>query len=246
LGINSAKNSAIDLKIGFGYLMDTALLINFFIALLAILNPIGNLPIFIADTAKYPEGVRRAMAVLLSVVIFLLLIGTLFLGNHILDLFGISIPAFRIAGGIVILIVGLGMVYGKATEPIISQHIQETSNGNDFQLAEARMKLNEILVPLGVPIFVGPGTMSTVILYANKTGDGMDYILLCAMILVVSLVTCIILLTSGLIRRSIGDDGLKIATRILGLMLVAIAVQFFLDGLAQCTIGIINPQFANA
>jgi len=226
--------------------MDTALLVNFFIALLAILNPIGNLPIFIADTAKYPEGVRRAVAVLLSAVIFLLLIGTLLLGNHILDLFGISIPAFRIAGGIVILIVGLGMVYGKATEPIISRHIQEKCDEDDFRLAEASMKLNEIIVPLGVPIFVGPGTMSTVILYANKTGGEMDYMLLSAIILAVSLITCIILLSSGFINRRIGDNGLNIATRILGLILVAIAVQFFLDGLAQCTLGFINPQFANA
>ena len=92
--------------------MDTTFYLNFFVALFAILNPLGNLPIFIGATAKETPGVQRAMAVLLSIFIVVFLWTFLFSGEFILNSFGISIPAFRIAGGIIILLMGIGMIRG--------------------------------------------------------------------------------------------------------------------------------------
>ena len=111
--------------------MDWGLLVNSFIGMLSILNPIGNVPIFLEHVENEPPKVQRAVAMMMAIAIFLLLTAFFVFGNRILTLFGITIPAFRLAGSIIILIVGLRMLQGKSK---FESHGIETaaSQGNTF------------------------------------------------------------------------------------------------------------------
>lgn len=219
--------------------MDTVVLGNFFAAMLAILNPWGNVPVFLSETAGEPARVRRAMALLLSGVILGLLILFLFAGETILSFFGITIPAFRIAGGVILLLTGIQMCTGS--EPAEAPTAPKPATvGETFDRAATR--LNSILVPLAVPIFVGPGSISTVILFSQTAGDFTDRLLLAGILLVVTTITLLCLLTSEWVAAVLGRNGIRVVTRLLGLLLAAIAVQFMIDGVAQCTTGIIHPS----
>jgi len=218
--------------------MDTTFYLNFFVALFAILNPLGNLPIFIGATGNEKPGVQRAMAVLLSLFIVVFLLIFLFTGDFILKSFGISIPAFRIAGGIIILLMGIGMIRGHTGSVNIDS--AAAIKGGDFEVAE--FKLSNVLVPLGVPIFVGPGSISTIIVYAHKASGFGDKIGMAVLIVLATLLVLVILLAGRWIGKLLGRQGLDIATRILGLILCAIAVQFILAGIGGATVGLINPN----
>ena len=216
--------------------MDINLLCTFFVAVFSVLNPIGNLPIFVDVTASLRPGVRVAMAVLIAAVIGLALVAFLFTGGAILSFFGISLPAFRIAGGIVLLLMGLGMIAGKAHGVGKKLTTGEGKGGLllDFQEAEAGLK--DVIVPIAFPLFVGPGSMSTVVLYAAKAHGHWDTLLgMAGTLVLVGALTGVILALSGPISRVLGRNGLQIATRVLGLFIVAIGVQFMLKGLAAVT-----------
>jgi MarC family membrane protein len=213
--------------------MDIDFLCGFFIAVFAVLNPIGNLPIFVDITAPLRPGVRVAMAVLISVVICVALVVFLFTGQAVLSFFGISLPAFQIAGGIVLLLMGLGMIAGKAHGVGKKLTAGEEKRGllSDFQEAEAGLK--DVIVPIAFPLFVGPGSMSTVVLYAAKADGHWDTLLgMAGTLILVGALTGVILVLSGLISRVLGHNGMQVATRILGLFIVAIGVQFMLNGLS--------------
>ena len=93
----------------------------FFAAMLAILNPVGIMPLFLAKTAIYTDGVRKGMAVLMGIAIFVMLFATFVVGNSVIEIFSISIPAFRIAGGIIVILIGLEMIMGKTTDQVQSK-----------------------------------------------------------------------------------------------------------------------------
>ena len=219
--------------------MDTNLLYGMFVAVFSVLDPIGNLPIFVDATASLRRGVQVAMAVLISVVIFVGLTLFLFVGQGILHFFGISLPAFQIAGGIVLLITGLKMITGKTRGAELKAK-DEQEQGKRHSLFstfdEAGAHLKDIIVPVGIPLFVGPGSLSTVVLYAAKAEGNMETMFaMTGVLLVLSIVTGIILIASVPIAKLFGHHGLQIATRILGLLITAIGVQFFLSGLATAT-----------
>ncbi len=209
-----------------------------FIAVFSVLDPVGNLPIFIDATASLRPGVRTAMAVLISLVIAVGLIAFLFLGQGILHFFGISLPAFQIAGGIVLLITGLKMISGRSRGADIKAKPEEDNKRPSLfaTFDEAGDRLKDIIVPVGIPLFVGPGSLSTVVLYSAKAQGHVDTLLAMAGVLIaISIVTGLILTASTPIARVLGHNGLQIATRILGLLITAIGVQFFLSGLAAVT-----------
>ena len=217
--------------------MDTTFYINFFVALFAILNPLGNLPVFIGATGNETSGVQRAMAVLLCLFMVIFLLIFLFTGEFILNFFGISLPAFRIAGGIIILLMGINMIRGHMANVHGDTGVIK---GGDFQVAESR--LSNVLVPLGVPIFVGPGSISTIIVYADKAKGFGEMSVMAVLIFIATLVVLAILVAGNWIGKLLGRQGLDIATRILGLILCAIAIQFILEGIGGATVDIINPE----
>lgn len=147
--------------------MDFSFLIGAFVGTLSILNPIGNVPIFLEHVQTDSPKMQRAIALLLGLSIFALLIFFFFIGRSALNLFSITIPAFRIAGGILILLVGIRMMQGKSK--FSNEGIQAAPAAQQNVFEEATFRLSSIIVPVAMPLFVGPGTITTVILFSDNT-----------------------------------------------------------------------------
>jgi len=221
--------------------MDVTLIFNFAAAMLSIVNPIGNLPIFISYTAGERKQVRNWLAVFIALTVFVLLTTFLVIGTGLLNFFGITIAAFRISGGILLLLTGITMVRGEQTK----RHEELAAKAAQNALKEAEFVYSKILVPLGIPLFVGPGSISTVILYSSNIHDQATWLGLIGVLGAIALAVLVTLLLSDLIQRLLGTMGMEIATRLLGLVLAAIGVQFILNGLANATVGLINPGVAH-
>ncbi|MGL4618013.1 MAG: MarC family protein [Chroococcidiopsis sp.] len=218
--------------------MDWSLISSFVAALFAIINPFGNLPIFISYTVGESRGVQRWLTLFIAFTILIFLIIFLVSGTAILKFFGISLAAFQIAGGILLLLTGIDMVRGQHNEK--SRQLAAKANINAFQ--EAELMYRKILIPLGIPLFVGPGSISTVILYANRAKNNETFLGLIAVVVGISALVLVILMLGQAIAKLLGQNGLDITTRIMGLLLAAIGVQFILSGLFEATVNFINPN----
>lgn len=220
--------------------MDWSIVVNSFIGIIAILNPIGNVPIFLEHVENETPKVQRAVALLMACSIFGLLLVFFLFGNRILTMFGITIPAFRLAGAVIILRVGLRMLQGKSK--FENSGIQTAaSSGTTFD--QARNSLSHILVPVAMPLFIGPGSITTVILYAEKSTT---FLMTMSMVFVLFLSACIVgicLVSARWIFSKIGPNGTQIVIRFMGMILCAIAMQFMIDGVAQLLPGTLNADF---
>ncbi len=205
--------------------MDWQLTLNFFIALTAVVDPIGNLPFFLSATRRDYPARQRLLAALAMAVTIILLILFFLAGEAILGFFGISLSAFRIAGGILLLLTGIQMVSGVAR--------QLPHGDEDAAAPSLSERFGHIMVPIVVPLYVGPGSISVVILYSCDSSSWVELGALLGVIPVVGLLSFVILAAGGFIVRLIGETGLEVVTRILGLIVSAIAVQFILDGLNE-------------
>ena len=217
--------------------MELTLMLNFGAALFAVVNPFGNLPIFVSFTSDDEKRVQGFLALFFAVWISVMLLLFLFTGEDVLRFFGIGLPAFRIAGGILLLLTGLSMIRGQATEKV--DKVAAQTDGSPLETAERRFR--DVLIPLGVPMFVGPGSITTVILYAGKAEGRAETLGLAVVILILAAGTGAVLLAGRWVHKVLGNTGLDIATRILGLFLAAMGVQFMIDGLASITTGLIKP-----
>ncbi|MBO4675501.1 MAG: MarC family protein [Elusimicrobiaceae bacterium] len=220
--------------------MDWGLLVNSFIAVIAILNPIGNMPVFLGHVENESPQVQRAVALLMAGAIFLLLLTFFLFGTRILTMFGITLPAFRLAGSIMILIVGLRMLQGKSK---FENHGIETAahTGNTFD--QARSSLSHILVPVAMPLFIGPGSITTVILYAEKSPSLLMSFMMVLVLACCAIIVGMVLVSSRYIFDKIGTNGTQIVIRFMGMILCAIAMQFMIDGVDQLLPGVLNEAF---
>ena len=223
--------------------MEWSLLVNAFIGVLSILNPIGNMPIFLEHVENEPPRVQRAVAILMALSIFVLMWTFFLFGNRILSLFGITLPAFRLAGSIMILLVGLRMLQGKSK---FENHGIETAATTGGTFSRAGNSLSRILVPVAMPIFVGPGTITTVILFSEKSASLLTSFMMVLILLLCASIVGLILITSRYIFDKIGRNGTQIVVRFMGMVLCAIAMQFMIDGIAQLLPGVLNAEFVHA
>lgn len=222
--------------------INLSLISNFFIAILAIINPVGNLPVFFDRVKDDSKAVQKDISTLLSLIIFVIMLFFYVVGEKLLDVFGITIPAFRIAGGILILLIGLRTINGKSkydktdipNEPI-----------NDDSFEQAKRKVAGLVVPIAIPMFVGPGVATTVILYSQQISGLVNNIMAVVAMFAVSLIIACLLLLSNLFSKVLGKNGMDIVSRTMGLILCAIAIQFMIDGLNQLFPGVINPEFTH-
>lgn len=197
--------------------------IEIFAAIIVIVDPLGLLPIFISITADETERERARtakVAVIFAAVV--MIIGSL-AGGPLLKFFGISIASFRVAGGVLIFILALAMLNAKISP---SKQVPEEAK-------EAVEKENVAVVPLAVPLLAGPAALSTIIIYAHSTpGWGIRiYLIFC--IIAVAIITWTLLRLSIVISRKLGQTGLNNVTRLMGLILAAIAVEFIAGGLME-------------
>ncbi|MHB8249155.1 MAG: MarC family protein [Acidithiobacillus sp.] len=201
------------------------------IALLAILNPIGAVPIFIALTNDEDPQQRLATARLAAKAVAIVLLVSAFLGEYILRFFGISIAAFQVAGGVVLMLLALNMLQAKSSR---YRHTPE-------ETAEGMQKEAVGVVPLAIPLLAGPGTISTVIIAHHKSASWLANILLAVDVLAAAAVAYAALRLALPLSRRLGVTGINIATRIFGLILAAIAVTFIGNGLGALFPGLVHP-----
>ena len=223
--------------------MEWSVLFNTFIGIISILNPIGNMPIFLGYVENEDPKVQRAVAVMLSGAIFVLMCIFFVFGTRILNMFGITLPAFRLAGSIMILLIGLRMLQGKSK--FENQGI-ETGPVKGGTFSQAGNSLSRILVPVGMPLFIGPGTITTVILYAEKSNDWLTSFMMLFILFLSACIVGVVLVSSRYLFDRIGRNGTQIVVRFMGMILCAIAMQFMIDGIAQLLPGVLNADFIHS
>jgi multiple antibiotic resistance protein len=215
--------------------------VNFFVALFALIDPIGNVPVFAAATVgATPAGRRRlALYIALFSLVFLTLIYVS--GLSLLRFFGISLSAFRIAGGVLLFLLGLDMARNDFTARFTDLANDE---GPISTGAYARQRFERLIVPFAMPLLIGPGAISTVVIYASEAkaygaaGLGAGF----GVIAVVSGLIVPFFWTTSLVSRLLGRIGMTIVVRVLGLILCAMAVQFIIAGVGGSTHGLVRAD----
>jgi multiple antibiotic resistance protein len=212
--------------------------VNFFVALFALLDPIGNVPVFAAATAGAVAAGRRWVAVYIALFAFAFMTFFFFTGLSLLEFFGISLPAFRIAGGVILFLMGLEMARDDFTAMF-----SDAAEGAEAEgpRAYARRRFERLVVPFAMPLLIGPGAISTVIIYASgaKALGIQGLVVGVAVIAAVSVLTMVCFWLTPLISRILGRIGMTIIVRVLGLILCAMAVQFVIIGVADTARGVI-------
>jgi multiple antibiotic resistance protein len=200
-----------------------------FVTFVVIIDPPGCAPIFASLTSGTPQSHRRKMAIRSSFVAWCILVFFALLGEPLLKTLGISLSAFRLAGGIMLFIIALEMVFEKRTErrEERAKEIEGTPEAEDISV-----------FPMAIPMIAGPGSIATVMLLcARANGLAQGAIVLSAMTAVI-LLTLIALLLAGPLMQLIGAKLEAMITRILGVILAALAAQFVLDGLERSLPGL--------
>ena len=217
--------------------------VNFFVAMFALIDPIGNVPVFAAATSSASPAGRRWTALYISLFALGFLAFFYFTGLGLLRFFGISLPAFRIAGGILLLLLGLDMTRKDMTAAF-SDPAEEHEVGG--ARGYARRRFEHLVVPFAMPLLIGPGAISATIIYAGEAkalGWGGVLAGLVAMA-AVALSTLITFVLTPIISKVLGRIGMTITVRLAGLILCAMAVQFLIIGMNDATHGLVRQSVA--
>lgn len=198
-----------------------------FSSVLSIVDPIACVPTFLVLTADAGLRQRRHMAKRAAWTCFLVLSGFAMAGTLIFKMFGITLPAFRIAGGLIMIFIGFDMVQARRSPT------KETPS----ETQQAMEKDDVSIVPLGVPMLAGPGSISTVIALMAQSTTWEHSVSILVAVALTALLAYWTLAAADRVGRRMGDTGIHILTRFMGLLLMAIAVQFILSGLTAAGFG---------
>jgi len=202
--------------------MESTDYLKVFLGLVSIVNPIGAVPVYLELTQERPPAERRAIALHTSAAVLIILWVALLGGEHVLEFFGIGLPSFRCAGGILLMLMAVSMLRAEPTP------IRHTA-----QEVETSLRQPVAVVPLAMPMLSGPGAISTVIVYAhsNRSWEQTGY--MAAVIAGAALVTYAVLRFAPFFERLLGQTGMNVVTRVMGLILAAIAVELIAGGATQ-------------
>ena len=189
-------------------------------SIFAIVDPFAAVPIFLALTAGRTFEDSASVARRASMTCMLVLLAFSAAGTIILGFFSITLPAFKAAGGIVLFAVGFEMLRAKPSR----------TRSTEEEQVEAQSKEDVAVVPLGLPLLAGPGAIATVMVLSSKAGDMAHRATVVACVVVVSLATFLVLRSAGLVAKALGQTGINLIGRVMGLILTATATQFVLDG----------------
>ena len=195
------------------------------IALLAIVNPIGVLPFFISFTRTFGDAQRRRTIRISSFTAFIVIAVSALAGLRIIDFFGISIASFQVGGGTLLLISALSMLNAEPAETTPS----DVAEGN--QKVDAGDSI--AVVPLTIPLLTGPATISTMMIYAERTRQAWELAVLVGYGVVVGVATFVAFSLAERIAKLLGSTGINVMTRLMGLLLAAVAVEIMADGLMK-------------
>lgn len=198
------------------------------ISLLAIVNPLGAVPLFISLTSDATLQARGRVARISAISVAVILIFGVWIGEIFLHFFGISIGAFRVAGGLLVLLMGITMLHGYVSG------VKHTAAEDK----EAENKESIAIVPLAIPLLAGPGAISLVIVDAHQALNYSDKFMLSAGVIAVSLVVWGALRLAVPLSRTLGITGINVATRVMGLILASVGVEFITLGLKQLLPGL--------
>jgi multiple antibiotic resistance protein len=191
-----------------------------FVSILFLVDPPGTVPAFMALTARYSPERRRKTALVASVVATLTLMGFAAVGNVVFRVLGLTLPAFQIAGGVILFMVALDMIRGQRTTQEAPGEMKEGEEADDVAVA-----------PLAIPMLAGPAALSTVAVLMAQAKDTAESALVFLAIALTGLICYITLRLAAPIQKRLGTTGVHILGRVLGLVLAGIGVQFILNGL---------------
>jgi len=197
------------------------------VTLLAIVNPLACVAFFIHYTQSFSPEQRRHTILISSCSAFAVIAASALLGVQILEFFGVSLASFQVGGGMLLLTAALSML--NAETP------QTKTNPDELHDAEERAAQGASIavVPLTIPLLTGPATMSTVVIYADKAKTFWQIATLIGYGVVVALATALCFSLAGPIARALGKTGINVMTRLMGLVLAALAVELMADGLSK-------------
>lgn len=198
-----------------------------FAALFVIIDPVGLAPVFVALTPGMAAKARRMIALRASLISLGLLLIFVATGDALLKFLGISMAAFRIAGGILLFLTALEMLFQKRQQ-------RRQSSAKDAELDPSD---DPSVFPLAMPLIVGPGTLTTIILLSTSAETITERSLVALIAASVIALVFFTFLLAPLLERLAGKTGINVITRVLGMLLAALAVQFILDGLGQIGLG---------
>ena len=211
------------------------LFIYLFAALFSVLNPIGTVPIFVGLTQGYTKAERSKVSLLTSFNVFIILIISFFIGQYVLQFFGITITALRIAGGIIIASSGFSLLNGNFSKNKgINKKVQKE--------AEARQHI--ALTPLAMPMLAGPGSISLLIAYYQELGESgnvittTEILFSCLAILAVAALIYIVLRSAHYLAKILGSSGIVAISRIIGFLTIAIGIQYIISATLSIIRGI--------
>lgn len=214
--------------------MENVEFVKTFVGMVALMNPIGAIPILISISADKPHAVRQRIPRVTATAILIILMVSVWTGEIILKLFGISIAAFQAGGGILILLMAIHMLQAK-------QSPMKQTKGESKELSETEIKnmLSVAVVPMAIPLMAGPGTISfSIIEGAEVSGIPGGRLILSGVVVAAALLAWVTLALAGPIGKKLGETGLNIATRLMGMLLAAIGVQMIAHGLAKLLPGL--------
>ncbi len=197
-------------------MLETAALISAFVTMFVVIDPIGLTPMFIALTRGEDTRRRRSIALRACLIAAVLLMVFGLFGEALLGGIGISMPAFQIAGGILLFLTALDMLFDRRT-PRRAGHAESVSDPSVF--------------PLAMPLIAGPGAMASIILLVGETSSWSGVVSVLLVMLAVVLIVFLLFMVATPVERILGHTGNMVVTRLLGMLLAALSVQFVLNGL---------------
>ncbi len=208
-------------------ILDTAYMITAFVTLLVVIDPIAIAPLFLAMTPNMTGAQRERIARRAVLVAGLILVVFAFAGKAVLDFIGISMAAFRVAGGVLLFLTALDMLFERRTK----RREDTTEADPDHE--------DPSVFPLAIPLIAGPGAIASVILLIGRKPGGEGLLIVLTITAIVLFFMYVMLRLSSRLEQAMGKVAINVFTRIFGMLLAALSVQFVLDGLAE--FGFVTP-----
>ena len=200
--------------------------LSVFMGLFAIMNPVANTAVFVGLTGSLNHAARNKVALKALVSAFLIILMFCMLGKGIFELFGITIPALRITGGVLVFLVGYQMLNGKRSK---MHHIDETETSDSDESTDIAIS------PLAIPILAGPGTIATA-MNNTATGNMSEIVITVIVFSVLCVITYLCFISGEKILRLLGEGGVSVITRLMGLILAVMGTQMLIQGIHDASL----------
>jgi MarC family membrane protein len=204
-------------------MFDNDLFLDVFIALFALLNPLFAIPVFLGLTSEFAAGERQRTAAVAALTTLIALVVAALIGDQILELFGVHVESFQIAGGLIVLTIALSMLKGESEEDEEAKEVIEQKAASDNR--------NIAVYPLAIPLLAGPGVFVTTIVFSSRLSTTGEFVAFGAAILSIVLVLWLAMAFATTAARFLNKIAISIGTKILGILLAAVAVEMIITGI---------------